>query len=395
VVATQDRSGSPPAGAFEVAIAGGGVIGLACAWRLARAGRRVAVVDPEPGRGAAWVAAGMLAPANEAHFGEEELTHLLVAAASRWPRFADELEAAVGQPVDYEPSNTVVVAADPSDRAALDQLLTYRQSLGLQSQRLGGSDCRRLVPALSPAICGGAEVPGDHQVDNRKLVAALLEACRISGVAFVRERVGAVDLDAAGAVRGLSLAGGTRLSSPTVVAALGWQTGGLGGVPPGTLPEVRPVKGHVLRLRGTAPLIERTIRGFVRGRTCYLVPRRDHSVVVGATVEEMGEDLRVQAGSVHTLLDDARALLPGIDELELFECSVGLRPGSADNGPHVGWTAVPGLAVATGHFRNGVLLTPITAEAIAALADGGGVAPELAGFGAGPRSGVAERGPRR
>jgi glycine oxidase len=382
-------------GAFEAAIAGGGVIGLACAWGLARAGRRVAVVDPEPGRGAAWVAAGMLAPANEAHFGEEDLTQLLVAAAGRWPRFAEELEATVGRPVDYEPSNTVVVAADPSDRAALDQLLTYRRSLGLPSQRLGASDCRRLVQALSPAICGGAEVPGDHQVDNRKLVSALLDACRTSGVAFVHERVGAVELDAAGAVRGLALVGGVRLESPMVVAALGWQTGGLGGVPPGTLPEVRPVKGHVLRLRGTSPLIERTIRGLVRGRTCYLVPRRDHSVVVGATVEEMGDDLRVQAGSVHTLLDDARALLPGIDELELFECSVGLRPGSTDNGPHVGWTTVPGLAVATGHFRNGVLLTPITAEAIVALADGGGVAPELAGFGAAPRSGVRDPRPGR
>jgi glycine oxidase len=370
----------------DVAIVGGGVIGLASAWRLSLAGHRVAVLDPEPGRGAAWVAAGMLAPANEAHFGEEALTALLVAGATRWPEFAAELEATVGRSVAYEASNTVVVAADPSDRAALDQLLTFRHSIGLESRRLGASECRRLVPALSPAICGGAEVPGDHQVDNRALVGALVDACEACGVEFVPERTARVELDRTGAVNGLVTESGRAVPAPTVVAALGWRTSTLGGIPPGTLPEVRPVKGHVLRMRGTGTLLQRTIRGLVRGRSCYLVPRRDHTVVVGATVEEMGDDLRVQAGKVHALLEDARSLVPGIDELELFECSVGLRPGSGDNGPHIGWTAVPGLAVATGHFRNGVLLAPITAEAIVALAEGAALAPELAGFGAGPRS---------
>lgn len=384
---TQGGDRGRRADAVDVAVAGGGVIGLASAWLLARSGRSVAVVDPEPGRGAAWVAAGMLAPANEAHFGEEDLTALLVAAAARWPAFAADLESSTGHSVAYEPSNTVVVAADPSDRAALDQLLDFRASIGLRSRRLAASECRRLVPELSPAICGGAEVPGDHQVDNRALVSALVEACRSAGVRLVAERVSRVELDGAGAVHGIVAESGALLDAPMVVAALGWRTAALGGVPPGILPEVRPVKGHVLRLRGSSPLFERTIRGLVRGRACYLVPRRDHSVVVGATVEEMGDDLRVQAGKVHALLEDARSLVPGIDELELAECSVGLRPGSADNGPHVGWSALPGLAVATGHFRNGVLLAPITAEAIVALAEGAEPAPELAGFGAGPRAG--------
>jgi glycine oxidase len=387
-MAGTETSGSTAAVAPDVVVAGGGVIGLAGAWMLARTGRRVQLVDPEPGRGAAWVAAGMLAPANEAHFGEEDLTRLLVAGAARWPPFAAALEEAAGRAIDYEPSNTVVVAADRSDRAALDQLLEFRRSIGLESRRLGASECRRLEPALSPALSGGAEVPGDHQVDNRALVAALLDACVAAGVELVPRRALGVETDGTGALRGLRTDDGEVRRTPMVVAAMGWRTSTLTGVPPGTLPALRPVKGHVLRLRGHERLLGRTVRGLVRGRACYLVPRRDHSVVVGATMEEMGEDARVQAGAVHTLLDNARALVPGVDELELVECSVGFRPGSADNGPHVGWTGVPGLAVATGHFRNGILLTPITAEAIVALASGAEVAPELRRFGAGSRAGV-------
>ncbi len=366
-------------------IAGGGVIGLTSAWTLARAGRTVAVCDPDPGRGAAWVAAGMLAPANEAFFGEESLAHLLIAGAARWPAFAAALEEGVGSTIGFEPSGTVVVAGDPSDRAALDRLLEFRQSIGVESTRLGASECRSLVPALSPAICGGAEVPGDHQVDNRLLVTALVEACRRAGVEFVGDRAHSVELDPSGAARGLVTEGGSVVLAGTVVAAMGWQTGRLGGVPDGLWPEVRPVKGHILRLRGRAPIIPRTIRGLVRGRACYLVPRRDYSLVIGATVEEMGDDGRVQAGAVHALLDDARALVPGVDELELVECSVGLRPGTPDNAPYVGWTEVPRLAVATGHYRNGILLAPITAEAIGALVDNRAVPEALAPFGAGPR----------
>jgi glycine oxidase len=179
---------------------------------------------------------------------------------------------------------------------------------------------------------------------------------------------------------------GSVVAAGAVVAAMGWQTRGLRGVPEDLWPEVRPVKGHILRLRGQESIIPRTIRGLVMGRACYLVPRRDHSLVVGATVEEMGDDIRVQAGAVHTLLDDARALVPGVDELELAECSVGLRPGTPDNAPYVGWTAVPRLAVATGHYRNGILLAPITAEAIGALIEDRAVPEALSPFGAAPRA---------
>ena len=261
----------------------------------------------------------------------------------------------------------------------LDQLLAFRSSIGLESVRLSATESRKRVPALSPSICGGAEVPGDHQVDNRRLVTVLRDACDGAGVRFVAGRVEGVEV-VDGAARAFRTERG-RVAASQLVASMGWRTPLLRGLPEGTLPEVRPVKGHVLRLAGGGPLIERTVRGLVKGRTCYLVPRRDHSLVVGATVEEMGEDLRVQAGAVFALLDDARALVPGIDELELVECSVGLRPGTPDNAPRVGWTQVSGLAVATGHYRNGILLAPITAEAVMSLLDGATVPPELEPFG--------------
>jgi glycine oxidase len=236
-------------------------------------------------------------------------------------------------------------------------------------------------------------MPGDHQLDNRGLVAALIAACASRGVVFDSSRVASVELDASGVACGVLTDDARTIGASTVVAAMGWQTSQLGGVPAGAIPEVRPVKGHILRLASRRPLLGRTVRGLVSGRACYLVPRRDHSVVVGATVEDMGPDMTVQAGAVHALLDDARRLVPGIDELELLECAVGLRPGSADNGPHVGWTDVPGLAVATGHYRNGILLAPITAEAIAALIGGGSIPAELEPFGARHATGTAGETP--
>lgn len=368
--------------AVDAVFVGGGVIGLAGAWRAAQAGLQVTVVDPAPGRGASWVAAGMLAPVTEATFGEEGLTRLLVAAADRWPAFAADLAGATGSDVGYRPCGTVVVAADRSDRAAIDRLLAYQRSLGLDAERLSAAECRRLVPALAPGVQGGAAVPGDHQVDNRRLVAGLLEACAAAGVTVVDRSAESVLTGRDGAVNGVRLEGGEAVEAGAVVACAGAATGSLEGVPAGALPPVRPVKGHVVRLRGPAerPLLERTVRGLVRGRFCYLVPRTDGTLVVGATAEER-VDLAVQAGAVHALLDNARTLVPGIDELELVECLAGLRPGSPDNAPFIGWTTVPRLAVASGHYRNGVLLTPLTADALLALLTGVPMPPVVEAFG--------------
>jgi glycine oxidase len=380
---------------IDAVFVGGGVIGLAGAWRSARAGLSVAVVDPEPGHGATWAAAGMLAPVTEAHYGEEALVRLNLAAARLWPDFAQELESDSVLPVGYRRHGTVVVAVDASDRLAIDEVLAFQQGLGLDATRLSARECRALEPSLAPGLRGGVDVPGDHQVDNRLLVAALLAACRKAGVTLIAHRAVGVAVSPEPRAVGVQLEGGTTLPAGAVVVTAGCHSNQLGGLPPGTLPPVRPVKGLTLRL--TAPLgvprLGRTLRGLVHGETCYLVPRDDGSVVVGATVEEKGFDATVQVRAVYELLRDARSMVPGLDEYELTETAVGLRPGSPDNAPAIGPTAVPGLLVATGHYRNGILLAPLTAEAIAGLLTGSAPSDVVAPFGperfASPRSGAA------
>ena len=353
--------------ATQVHVVGGGIIGLTTAWELSRNGHEVTVVSPTPGHdGASWVAAGMLAPVTEAQFGESALTALLLEGAGRWPGFAAALEAASGHSIGYDTAGTLTVALDASDRASLDDLLAYQHSLGLDAVRRSQSQCRELVPALSPSLRGGIEVPGDHQVDNRALLAALVEANRAAGVWFERSSVTAV---AAGPE--LVLSDGRRLRPHQVVLAAGIGLPDIEGLDPTQRPVVRPVKGHILRLGpapgSTAPLLRRTVRGLVRGHSVYLVPRRDGSLVVGATVEERGVDTTVQAGAVHELLCDARAIVPGVDELELREAAAGLRPGTPDNTPRIGWSDIDDVAVATGHYRNGILLAPLTAAVLVDL----------------------------
>ena len=362
-----------------VHVVGGGVVGLSCAWQLSRNGHTVTVVAPAPGRdGAGWVAAGMLAPVNEVQYGESALTELRLASARLWPGFATELQEAAGHPFGYDTAGTVTVALDASDRAVVDDLLTYQHSLGLEAVRRSAAECRCLVPALSPALRGGIEVPGDHHVDNRAFLAALVAACRAAGVTFEEAAVAAVEPGPSATT--LVLADGRRLGADRILLAAGTGLSAIAGLEKAGLPEVRPVKGHILRL-GPSPtalgeaLLPMTVRGLVHGRGIYLVPRPDGSVVVGATVEERGLDTTVQAGAVHELLCDARAIVPGIDELVLLEASVGLRPATPDNLPRIGWTALPGVAVATGHFRNGILLAPLTAAAVRDLMAGNPVAP--------------------
>jgi len=352
-----DRSAS------DVIVIGGGVIGLAIAWRSALRGLSVTVVDPEPGSGASHFAAGMLAPVTEVHYGEEDLLQLNLASNRRYPSFVAELEEAARTPVGYRECGTLAIAFDTDDKAALDHLHRYQTSLGLASTPLTSRECRQLEPFLATSVRGGLLVEGDHQVDNRRLVTALLAACALAGVVLHRARANEIVL------AGDRVVGVDGLRAEHTVLAAGCWSGQLSGLPASALPPVRPVKGQILRLRddSSRPLIGHNVRAIVRGRPIYLVPRADGEIVLGATAEELGYDQTVTVGGVSDLLADARELLPGISELQLAESSAGLRPGSPDNSPMIGPSGVEGLVFATGHYRNGILLTPATADAVADL----------------------------
>ncbi|MDT7846862.1 glycine oxidase ThiO [Streptomyces justiciae] len=351
----------------DVLVVGGGIIGLVTAWRAAQRGFATAVVDPEPGGGAAQVAAGMLAAVTELHYGEQTLLGLNLASARRYPDFAAELTDLTGLDLGYRRCGTLAVALDADDRAHLRELHALQQQSGLESEWLSGRECRRLEPMLAPGVRGGLRVDGDHQIDPRRLTRALLAACERAGVVFHRDWAERLDVVRERAA-GLTTTDGTRLGAGQVVLAAGSLSGRLAGVPDAVLPPVRPVKGQVLRLTVPsryAPFLSRTVRAVVRGSQVYLVPRENGELVIGATSEEQGWDTTVTAGGVYELLRDAHELVPGITELPLTETRAGLRPGSPDNAPLLGPTELPGLLLATGHYRNGVLLTPVTGDAMA------------------------------
>ena len=357
----------------ELLVLGAGVIGLSCAWRAAQQGRRVVVLDPAPASGASWVAGGMLAPVTEAWPGEEELLALGVEAVARWPAFAAELTEAAGRPAGLRTDGTIVVATGSGDRAELDALAAHLARLGRPVERLSGRELRRLEPGLGPDVRGGLSVPDDLAVDNRALLGALRTAAERLGVTFVAAAA-AVVLDDGARVVGVRCvagpeSGATERAADTVLVAAGAHSAGLHPALHGL---VRPVKGEILRLAlrpGAFPAPRRTVRALVDGRPVYMVPRAD-GLVLGATQSEVGFDTTVTVGGVRDLLRDAERILPGIAEYALVESAAGLRPGSPDNLPLIGAIGPEGLLVATGHHRNGMLLAPVTADAVAALLRG-------------------------
>jgi len=333
-----------------VAVVGAGVIGLSCAWRAASAGFAVRVYDPAPGSGASHVAAGMLAPVTEALPTEPAVFALGAAALRRWPDFAAELTAAGADP-RLRTDGTLVVALDPGDRAELDRIAEQLSRMGRPVDTLSGRQARRVEPSLGPQVCRALSVPDEASVDNRALLAALLVACRGAGVEFHAHRC----------LR--------PPSADVVILAAGAHSGALH---PRLHRMIRPVKGEILRLRGRPGALappSRTIRAIVGGRQCYLVPRDGGRLVLGATRSEVGFDTDVTAGAVRELLTDAERVLPAVAEYAVEEAVAGLRPASPDNLPVIG-ELEPGVLAATGHYRHGILLAPLTAEVVLALLRG-------------------------
>ncbi|WP_426978808.1 FAD-dependent oxidoreductase [Pseudarthrobacter sp. O4] len=402
---------------YDVAVIGGGVVGHGIAWAARQSGRSVALIDDAPGSGASWAAAGMLAPVSELHYQEEGLLELMLESSRLWPDFAADLERDDGVPADsgtdrgtaagtdsgtdrgtaagtgYLTTPTLVVGADAADRRALADLRTVQQACGLAVQPLTVREARGREPLLSPGISCAFDIPADHQVDPRRLlarIAALLAAD--SQYCLVPRRAAGLRWED-GRVSGVSLAGGGKVRARETIVANGLGAAGLAGLPAGLDLPLRPVHGDILRLRVPAhlrPLLVSTVRGLVRGVPVYIVPRQDGTVVIGATQREdtLSEPDApgtgavsagaVSAGGVYQLLRDAQQLLPAVAELELLEATARARPGTPDNAPLLGRVAdrspgrdgdVGGLIIATGFFRHGILLTPAAARICRQLLD--------------------------
>lgn len=369
---------APERSEYDLVVVGAGVIGLACAWRAARAGLSVLVIDRDhPGSGASGVAAGMLAPVTEADFGEEELLALNLEGRAMWDAFAAELEEAGGLTLGYVDSGCLVVAADRDDVEELRRLHALHETLGLDSEWLPPRAARRLEPGLSPRIAGAISIPRDGLVDPRAVVAALLAALAREGGEVVSGAEVTELLGDSERVTGVRTAGGGEVGAANVLVAAGaWSSA---GALEEAGPPVRPVKGQLIELKVRDGRPALTTR-LVRTPRCYVVGRADGRVVIGATTEDQGFDTTVTADGVFRLLEAAKEVLPDVAELELVAARAGLRPGTPDGRPVIGSGDRDGLLWATGHGRNGVLLAPLTAARVLDLLRGppSGASPQPA-----------------
>src|SRR5580704_17555028 len=364
----------------HVAIIGAGVVGLGIAWRLA--GRAtVAVFDRgNAGSGASHAAAGMLAACCEAEPGEEALVALGRESQARWPGFAEELSRTSGVDVELRTEGTLVVALTADDQGELAHRLEFqRQKLDLPLEWLSAAATRAKEPHLAGKLAGAVFSPQDHQVDNRKLVQALHIAAKAAGVVVHEHRPVKEIVVRGGRACGVLFEDGTTEPADIVVLAAGAWSRSIAGLPPDRRPPVRPVKGQMLALRmdPKAPLLNHVL--WAPG--AYLVPRRDGRLIVGGTVEEKGFDETITAGGVMALLDAAWRAVPAIEELPIDQIWVGHRPGSRDDAPILGRAPLENLFYATGHHRNGILLAPVTADAMAKLILDDVVEPAIRPFG--------------
>jgi glycine oxidase len=361
----------------KVAIVGGGIIGLSIGWRLRRAGVEVTIFDRDAaGRAASWVAAGMLAPVSEYGFEHEEIYELGAKSLARYGSFLDELAEDAGRRVKIDTHGTLSVGLDRDDAEALRRVYRFREHRDLPVQWLSGSEAREIEPLLSPRVASGMWIPEDYQVNNHELVDALARAVRALG-GEVREhcRVRAVRCGESG-VTGIDTESGAEEADAIIIAAGCWSAQ-IEGLPEDARPPVRPVKGQIVSLRETD---EFKLKRVIRTPDCYLVSKGDGRLLVGATDEDMGFDTEATAGPVMRLIERAWEAVPGIYDLPIESIDVGLRPGSRDHLPIIGETSVPGLVMATGHYRHGILLAPATADAVCDALSGSGMPEGLEAF---------------
>jgi len=359
-----------------VLIVGAGIVGLSIGWVLARADVPVVLFDRDtPGRGASWKAGGMLAPNAELQFEDPELYRLNRESLRRWPEFVDALEADTGTDLGFRTEGTLTVAPDEDSAAVMERVYRFQQKIGADVERLSGAEARDREPFLAPHVAG-AVYTEDVQVNNRAVLAALQDGIqKHGGTIHSKMPVDAVEADAERPA--LRTGEGHRVEGRQIVIAAGAWSRQIDGLDEGVQPPVRPVKGQVINLQMKRPF---DLQHVVRGPDAYLVPKADGRVVVGATSEEKGFEREVTGGGLYELLEGGIELVPGIRELSVRELRVGLRPGTRDNAPLLGPSGAPGVLYATGHYRHGILLTPVTAHEIAQVVQTGTVSECLKPF---------------
>ena len=368
---------------MKVIIVGGGVIGLGIGWQLAKAGAAVTIHERgQAGRGASWAAGGMLGPIAEAHIDELDLLKLSNQSLERYPEWVNELESETDLTIGYRAEGTLIIGIQPDDTYQLKHAYTLYQDLGLNVEWLSGQEAREIEGALSPYVTAAIRCETDHQVDNRLMVQALQHAyLSRGGVLNQNSTVERIVIEN-GSATGIETTEGFDGADVCILAAGCW-SGQISGLPDTVIPPVRPVKGQMLALQMREDLMISNVIRTVKARypmPVYLVPRSDGRLVIGATTEELGFDTDLIVGGIYELLHGAFEVVPGFYELPLIETWTGLRPGSSDNAPILGKTSVENLIYATGHYRNGILLTPITAYEISKLILTGETSETIAPF---------------
>ena len=367
----------------KIIIIGGGVIGLGIGWQLAKAGASVTIYERgQAGRGASWAAGGMLGPIAEAHSDELNLLKLSNQSLARYPEWVDELESETEMSIGYRAEGTLIVAIQPDDIYQLEHAYALQQNLGLNVEWLSGREARAIEGGLSPYVTAAIRCETDHQVDNRLMAQALQHAYQgRGGVLHQNSAIESIVIENE-TVTGVRTQDGFQGADVCILAAGCW-SGQISGVPDTLIPPVRPVKGQMLALQMREGITIKNVIRTVKARypiPVYLVPRTDGRLVVGATTEELGFDTDLTVGGIYELLRGACEAVPGVYELPLIETWTGLRPGSRDNAPILGKTPIENLIYATGHYRNGILLTPITAYEISKLILTGETSETIAPF---------------
>lgn len=347
----------------NIGIVGGGVIGLSIGWQLARRGAKVTIYERgKAGRQTSWVSAGMLAPFAEVGFEEIDLMHLGEQSLEWYPSFLDQLKEDADEVPSFDQCGTLLAGVDRDDMEILQRLYKFRDRLNLQVERMTGTKAREFEPLLSPTTTAGIWLPDDAQINQRSLIEALKVAFRCRGGTLL-EQTEIKSLETrGGTVHQLISADGKRYKHDTVCLASGVWTNKIDGIPESARVPLRPVKGQILSVHKTNDC---DLNIMVRTPRVYLVPKgEDGPIVIGATSEEQGFDMKPTAGGIKDLLDEAWDVVPSIYDLPLKTTTAGLRPAARDNAPVIGAANMEGLYYATGHYRSGILYTPVTAFGI-------------------------------